>query len=197
MNPRLRFKREDGTDYPDWEEITSDILFDNISEKGREDKIVLTVIQGVGTVPRNKSGRNILFETSSLKNYKFAKKNDFIIHLCSFEGGLEIANSDGILSPAYRILRAKKEISHKFFYNYFHTIKFISFVLAKAVEGIRDGRQINYNVFKKLKFPFPCLEEQQKIGDFLSDFDEAISLAKQELEKWKLLKKGLLQQMFT
>ena len=49
----------------------------------------------------------------------------------------------------------------------------------------------------KLHFNFPCLEEQQKIGDFLSDFDVAISLAKQELEKWKLLKKGLLQQMFT
>ena len=51
-----------------------------------------------------------------------------------------------------------------------------------------------YNV--QVKYPL-SLEEQQKIGDFLSDFDEAISLAKQELEKWKLLKKGLLQQMFT
>ena len=43
----------------------------------------------------------------------------------------------------------------------------------------------------------PCLEEQQKIADFLSAYDEAISYAKQELEHWKQLKKGLLQQMFV
>jgi type I restriction enzyme S subunit len=43
----------------------------------------------------------------------------------------------------------------------------------------------------------PCLEEQQKIADFLSAYDEAISYAKQELDKWKELKKGLLQQMFV
>ena len=41
------------------------------------------------------------------------------------------------------------------------------------------------------------LEEQQKIAVFLSAYDEAISYAKQELDKWKELKKGLLQQMFV
>ena len=44
---------------------------------------------------------------------------------------------------------------------------------------------------------FPCLEEQRLIADFLSDFDEAIAAAKKELELWKELKKGLLQQMFV
>ena len=43
----------------------------------------------------------------------------------------------------------------------------------------------------------PSLEEQSLIADFLSDFDEAISAAKKELELWKELKKGLLQQMFV
>ena len=43
----------------------------------------------------------------------------------------------------------------------------------------------------------PCLEEQQKIAVFLSAYDEAISYAKQELDKWKELKKGLLQKMFV
>lgn len=41
------------------------------------------------------------------------------------------------------------------------------------------------------------IEEQQKIADFLSALNEAISYAKQELNKWKELKKGLLQQMFV
>lgn len=47
------------------------------------------------------------------------------------------------------------------------------------------------------EFLMPHFEEQQKIADFLSAFDEAINYAKQELDKWKGLKKGLLQQMFV
>lgn len=43
----------------------------------------------------------------------------------------------------------------------------------------------------------PCLEEQRLIAAFLFDFDEAIAAAKKELELWKELKKGLLQQMFV
>ena len=50
---------------------------------------------------------------------------------------------------------------------------------------------------KKTVIPVPCLEEQRLIADFLSDFDEAIAAAKKELELWKELKKGLLQQMLV
>ena len=57
--------------------------------------------------------------------------------------------------------------------------------------------KINRDELGMFKFKVPCLEEQQKIADFLSDFDKAIDLSKQEFEKWKLLKKGLMQQMFV
>ena len=49
----------------------------------------------------------------------------------------------------------------------------------------------------EISVKIPCLEEQNKITGFLSAYDEAVSYAKQELEKWKELKKGLLQQMFV
>ncbi len=49
----------------------------------------------------------------------------------------------------------------------------------------------------ELEIEVPCLEEQLLIADFLSDFDEAIAAAKKELELWKELKKGLLQQLFV
>ena len=50
---------------------------------------------------------------------------------------------------------------------------------------------------KKIKVNIPSFPEQQKIADFLTSYDEAITVAKQELAKWKELKKGLLQQMFV
>lgn len=65
----------------------------------------------------------------------------------------------------------------------------------RATGGTVKG--IKGSVLHTLSLPVPCLEEQQKIADFLSDYDEAIARAKQELDKWRELKNGLLQQMFV
>ena len=70
----------------------------------------------------------------------------------------------------------------------------------KAIASIAQGKSvvhINEKSLVNIELPYPEIEEQQKISDFLSAFDEAITYAKQELEKWKELKKGLLQQMFV
>lgn len=58
-------------------------------------------------------------------------------------------------------------------------------------------KRVTPDIIMDMPVSIPCLEEQQKIANFLSAFDEAIGYAKQELEKWKELKKGLLQQMFV
>lgn len=67
----------------------------------------------------------------------------------------------------------------------------------EALGGNGGMKIVSKTLFENFSLPYPCLEEQQKIADFLSAFDETIDYAKQELEKWKELKKGLLQQMFV
>ena len=62
-------------------------------------------------------------------------------------------------------------------------------------DGKRGG--LNLQLVGDYLVLIPCLEEQHLIANFLSDFDEAIAAAKKELELWKELKKGLLQQMFV
>ena len=57
--------------------------------------------------------------------------------------------------------------------------------------------EISGKNLSKCPLMIPCIEEQHIIADFLSNFDEAIAAAKKELELWKELKKGLLQQMFV
>ena len=58
-----------------------------------------------------------------------------------------------------------------------------------------------YNISKKsvmsLTIRLPLLEEQQKIAAFLSALDEKIALTRQQLDKTKQFKKGLLQRMFV
>ena len=181
----------------DWSFYKAEKLFENIAEKNHPNITVLTIIQGKGTIPRSASGRKIQYEKESLTNYKKVNKNDFIIHLRSFEGGLEIANSEGIVSPAYSILRNKQEIAPLFYNAYFHTNKFINSNLSKTVEGIRDGRQISYNAFRWLPIPYPEINEQQKIADFLSLIDQRIEKQRQLVESLKKYKRGLLFSIFT
>ena len=88
--------------------FTAEELFQNIVDKNHSDETVLTIVQGKGTLPREQAGRNIHYDDASLANYKKVEPGDFIIHLRSFEGGLEMANEAGIVSPAYTILRCKK-----------------------------------------------------------------------------------------
>ncbi len=191
--PKLRFKKF--TD--EWEFLPAEKLFSNINEKNFPNENVLTIIQGKGTVLRTQSGRDILFDESRKNTYKKVQRNDFIIHLRSFEAGLEIANSNGIVSPAYTILRNKIPIATMFYRNYFRSNKFINQILRKAVEGIRDGKQISYSQFKKLPIIYASLDEQKKIANFLSTVDKKISNLEDIIINLEKQKKGLLQQIFN
>ena len=167
-------------------------IFEETCEKNHPDAEVLTIIQGVGTVPREQSGREIIYDKNSLASYKYVKKGDFIIHLRSFEGGLEVANSDGIVSPAYIILHPKIEVSTIYLYALFHTNRFINETMAPAVEGARDGRSVKYDVLKKQKIPFPPLSEQKKIAEILATQDRVIELKEKLIAEKQSQKKYLM-----
>ena len=192
-HPKLRFK---GFSEP-WKVGTAEELFDNVVDKNHPEETVLTIIQGQGTLPREAAGRNIHYDTESLSGYKRVMKNDYVIHLRSFEGGLEIANSQGIVSPAYTILRSKQPCAPLFFDSYFHTDEFINHVLYKAVEGIRDGRQISYEAFKWLSIPYCSLEEQTQIAAFIEKINVRIEKQRSLVENLKKYKRGLLSAVFS
>ena len=158
---------------------------------------MLTIIQGKGTLPREQAGRNIHYDDASLSNYKKVEQGDFIIHLRSFEGGLEMANEAGIVSPAYTILRCKRPHSSLFYDAYFHTDEFINHNLSKSVEGIRDGRQISYEAFKWLGIPYCEPTEQEKISTIFSAFNERIAKQRDLVESLKKYKRGVNNQILS
>ena len=172
-------------------------LFQNITDRNHPDETVLTIIQGKGTLPREQAGRNIHYDDASLSNYKKVEQGDFIIHLRSFEGGLEMANEAGIVSPAYTILRCKRPHSSLFYDAYFHTDEFINHNLSKSVEGIRDGRQISYEAFKWLGIPYCEPTEQEKISTLFSAFNERITKQRDLVESLKKYKRGVNNQILS
>ncbi len=178
-----------------WEQRKLGDVFEEYSEKKHEELPPLTIIQGKGTIPRNESDRNILYDKSGLKNYKLVNKGDFILHLRSFEGGLEVANSQGIVSPAYHIFHGENTDTN-FYYPFFRSKFFINILLKPHVYGIRDGKSIDVDGMKEIFIPYPKYEEQKILGSYFEELERLITLHQRELEHLKLLKKGMLQQMF-
>ena len=170
-------------------------VFKEYSEKNHTELSALTIIQGGGTVKREDSDRNLMYDTSNLSNYKMVRKDDFIVHLRSFEGGLEKSSLDGIISPAYHTFHSDMADS-RFYYPYFRSYEFIKHKLVSHVYGIRDGRSIDIDGMKTIEIPYTSIEEQRKIGDYLDCLDHLITLHQRKCEQTKKLKKYMLQKMF-
>lgn len=99
-------------------------------------------------------------------------------------GKYDVSDNTLIIIPSNKI---------NIYYLYYYLI---NFNLNKLVFG--SGQPlIKASELKKIIIKIPCLEEQTKIADFLSAFDRKLENQKTQLEHWKQIKKGLLQQMFV
>ena len=189
--PEIRFKGF--TD--DWEQRKLGDIFEEYSEKDHAELPALTIIQGGGTIRRDESDRALQYDKKSLSNYKKVDVGDFIVHLRSFEGGLEMATNTGIVSPAYHIFHGEK-VDSRFYYSYFRSKQFINTDLKPHVYGIRDGRSIDIEGMKTIEIPWTILDEQKAIGNCIDTLDHLITLHQRKLEKLKLVKKSMLEKMF-
>ena len=159
----------------DWEQRKLGEVFQEYSEKNHPELPALTIIQGGGTVLREKSERKLQYDKSSLAWYKMVREDDFIVHLRSFEGGLEKSNHNGLISPAYHTFHGD-EVDSRFYYPYFRSYEFIKHKLVPHVYGIRDGRSIDIDGMKTIEIPWTSYEEQKKIGDYIESLDTLITL---------------------
>ena len=159
----------------DWEQRKLGDVFEEYAEKNHPELPALTIIQGGGTVRRDESERNILYDKDSLSGYKMVRKNDFVLHLRSFEGGLEKATCDGVISPAYHTFHGA-DTDARFYYAYFRSYDFIKRKLVPHIYGIRDGKSIDVEGMKSIEIPYPSYAEQIRIGDYLERIDTLITL---------------------
>lgn len=158
-----------------WEQRKLGEVFQEYSEKNHPELPALTIIQGGGTVLREESERKLQYDKSSLAGYKMVREDDFIVHLRSFEGGLEKSNHNGLISPAYHTFHGD-EVDSRFYYPYFRSYEFIKHKLVPHVYGIRDGRSIDIDGMKTIEIPWTLYEEQKKIGDYIESLDTLITL---------------------
>lgn len=172
-------------------------VFQSVTDKNHKgDLMVLSATQDKGIMPRDEVDIDIKYEVSSLANYKKVCQGNFVISLRSFQGGIEYSAYTGLVSPAYTVLSSKKELCDEYYKQYFKSADFIN-RLNVAVYGIRDGKQISFEEFGRLRIPYPPINEQSAIAQVLSTADREISLLRQDIEQEKQKKKALMQLLLT
>lgn len=180
-----------------WNYVKANEIFKSIVDKSHDGKLeVLSSTQDKGIVPRSQVDIDIKYNENSLSTYKKVCEGDFVISLRSFQGGIEYSNYAGIVSPAYTVLRAIVKIDAGYYKQFFKSSNYIK-RLNVAVYGIRDGKQISYDDFGRIKIPVPPIEEQREVAKILSTADHEIDLLQKSIEAEKQKKKALMQLLLT
>lgn len=167
-----------------WETVKIKRLFDERIEKGYPNEPLLAATQNMGVVPKVLYGQRTVEATKDLDLLKLVRKGDFVISLRSFQGGIELAHYQGIISPAYTVM-IPKGITTEYFKHLAKSSSFIE-LLKQCVTGIREGQNIDYSKLKGIRIPVPPVEEQLKIAAFLDSIEARIEA---RIEEISLLKK--------
>lgn len=115
-----------------------------------------------------------------------------------WQGVSAYSDYEGIVSPAYTILKPSSSINAKYFAYLFKTPEII-FLFYRFSQGlVDDTRNLKYENFKKIKVCYPPdTKEQTAIAEVLSAADREIGLLRQDIEQEKQKKKALVQLLLT
>ncbi|EKO3833028.1 restriction endonuclease subunit S [Vibrio harveyi] len=204
--PTLRFKADDGSEFPDWEEKKLGQVFTRIRRKNKENnQNVLTISAQQGLINQEKYF-NKSVAAKDVTGYYLLENGDFAYNK-SYSKGYPMGaikrlnNYDkGVVSTLYICFGLNQGFVSDFFEHYFESGLQNRDLSKIAQEGARNHGLLNISVdefFKDVKLLTPSHDEQLKIANFLSTIDQKIDIANLELEKAKKWKKGLLQQMFV
>ena len=175
----LRFKNDKGKDFPEWEKkklgevlkIGSGKDYKHLSE---------------GNIPVFGTGGYML----SVNKYLHKGETVFIGRKGTIDKPFYFSGEFWTVDTLFYTHSFKKAFP-KFIYYVFQQI---NWKLHNEASGVPS---LSKSTIEKLKFDFPCLEEQQKIADFLSSIDVKIENVNQQLNQAQNFKKGLLQQLFV
>ena len=204
FSQKIRFKDENGNDYPDWEEKKLGEMFEikkgiQISKKDlslngqkcilygelftRYDEIIENVTSktNLDILPNSKY-HDILMPSSDVTPNGLAKAS------CLLE-------NDIILGGDINILRYKNENVFPPFFSY--QLNYFKKKIMDVVSGTTIKHVYSKNI-EKLNYKLPlCIDEQEKITSFLLAIENNIKTQKEMVETLKKEKISLLNKMFV
>jgi type I restriction enzyme, S subunit len=169
-----------------WEVVRAKRVFKNVAEKGYPNEALLSATQDKGVIPRDQLEQRVVMPLGQLQTFKLVRRDDFVISLRSFQGGIEHSAYRGLVSPAYTVLRLNRKDASPGFLR--HLLKASTFIseLNVSVTGIRQGKNIDFAEFAESFLPLPPKPEQDRIVAFLdrktAEIDALIAKKQRQIE---------------
>lgn len=187
---QLRFKSDDGTDFPTWEEKKSEECVEILDSQRKP----------IESKERaNRKGIYPYYGASGIIDYI----DDYLFEGESIllgEDGANIINRNSrlafIATGKYwvnnhaHIMKANADNLNYFICEYLESLDY-----SKICAGSAQPK-LTQDVIRNLTIKVPCKAEQQKIADCLSNMDSLIQTQQNVVTTWQQRKKALLQQMF-
>lgn len=193
----LRFTRDDGSAFPDWEERRLSKMFRERSERGNPTAELLSVTMHNG-VRRASDVARAQEASVDRSNYKCVCSGDIAYNsMRMWQGANGLSEYDGIVSPAYTVVTPNCGQIPKFWAYYF---KFPPVVnqFRKYSQGLtKDTWNLKFPLFGEIKVMVPHPDEQRKIAATFSVVDAKIDALSQKISEMEAFKKGLLQKLFV
>lgn len=165
---------------------------------------LLSLYSGKGVFPTGEEGTtNSGNHAQTVADYKIVKKNDIVVNIIlAWMGSLGISNYNGVVSPAYDVYIPNEEKVVPHYYHYVFRTSGIANECYRYGRGIMMMRWRTYSSeFKRIHVPFPPLEEQQQIADYLdtkcSEIDAIIADKKRQRGILAEYKKSLIYEYVT
>lgn len=201
----IRFKDDQGKDYPAWKEIKLRSIVHRVTRKNRNliTKRPLTISAELGLIDQEEFFSKKI-ASDNLSNYYLLHKGEFAFNRSSATGypfgAIKRLNryESGAISTLYICFSVDNSDYSDWLQHFFESTYWHKEAYKVCCEGARNHGLLNISVddFFSMKLYLPTLPEQQKIADFLTAIDTQIEVEEKRLETMKTIKKGLLQQMF-
>lgn len=153
-----------------WPSKRARFLFRESRQRASDGDEALTASQSHGVISQKRymelSGNRVTLALAGTDSFLHVDRDDFVISLRTFEGGIERAHDAGCISPAYTVMKPSSEVLPTYYHYLLKSRSFIS-GLQTTVTGIRDGKTVRFDNFSDLILPVPAHTDQQAIADFL------------------------------
>lgn len=212
FSQKVRFKDENGKPFPEWEEKKLGEI--GSFQTSSIDKLIRENEKEVYLVNYMNVYRHEDVNNETIKNYQVVTAKDSQIESCNLKRGdilftpssetpSDIGHSVVIFEDlenavfSYHLMRFRPNLELNILYShYFCNIPDVLSQLSKLSTG-STRFTISVKSFSSVEVKLPCLDEQQKIADFLSAIDNKIDTVAKQIDKTEQWKKGLLQKMFV
>ena len=198
--PAIRFK--EFTDA--WEQRKLSEIAGKVTEKNTGLQYVETLTNSAefGIISQRDFFDHDISKLGSLDGYYIVRNEDFVYNpRISTSAPVGPINRNklgrtGVMSPLYTVFRPH-DIDTTYLEHFFKCGYWYSFMNFNGDSGARSDRfSIKDDVFFQMPIPVPHIEEQRKIGLFLTQLDHLITLHQRKYDKLQVLKKAMLEKMF-